>query len=429
MVRWAYRFLLWLGFPLIWLYLLKRSKKQPAYRQFWGERLGYYAVGIDEKDLQGNTLRPIWLHAVSVGEMRACAPIIQAIRIAAPHRPVLLTCMTPTGRETAQALFGDFATIAYLPYDYPAAIRRFLQHFRPQCGVVMETEIWPNLLHESAAAKIPLVLANARLSAASFRAYQRISALIAPAMAKWSLVLAQAPADAERLAALGARATKVMGSVKFDHNNDAAIIARGQAWRAALLQQANRPLVLLASSREGEEAAFLAQWQSVYGQTAAAPLLIIVPRHPQRFDAVADLIRSHGLALQRRSQWQQDIVAAEVILGDSMGEMAAWFAASDVCIMGGSLLPFGSQNFIEACALGCPVLLGPHTFNFAAATAAALAEGAAWQGQTLGEILDKTQQLLLDDTARQAMSAAGVEFANAHRGATARLVDELTTYL
>ncbi len=426
-VRWAYRLLLWLGFPLIWLYLLKRSKKQPAYRQFWGERLGYYAAGIDKKDLQDNTQRPIWLHAVSVGEMRACVPIIQAIRIAAPHRPVLLTCMTPTGRETAQALFGGFASIVYLPYDYPAAIRRFLQHFRPQCGVVMETEIWPNLLHESAAAQVPLVLANARLSESSFRGYQRISALIAPAMAKWSLVLAQAPADAERLAALGARAPKVMGSVKFDHSNDAAIVARGQAWRAALLQQSNRPLVLLASSREGEEAAFLAQWQAEYAQTAA-PLLIIVPRHPQRFDAVADLIRSHGLALQRRSQWQ-DAVAADVILGDSMGEMAAWFAASDVCIMGGSLLPFGSQNFIEACALGCPVLLGPHTFNFAAATAAALAEGAAWQGQTLGEILDKTQQLLLDDAERQAMSAAGVEFANAHRGATARLVHELTTYL
>ncbi|MGL6039832.1 MAG: 3-deoxy-D-manno-octulosonic acid transferase, partial [Deefgea sp.] len=322
--RGLYRLVLWLVFPLIWLYLLKRSQKQPAYRMYWAERLGYYSKNITHQWRQSNTnVKIIWLHAVSVGEMRASAPVIAALRTNYPEHSLVLTCMTPTGRETAQELFGDFATIVYLPYDYPSAIRRFLRTFQPQCGVVMETEIWPNLIHECASQAVPLVLANARLSEKSFLGYQKARALIRPAMARWAKVLAQAPADAARLAQLGAIDPQVMGSVKFDNQIDPNKVALGQRWR---MQFAGRSVVLLASSREGEEVAFLTQWRALF--TQQAPLLIIVPRHPQRFDDVANLIASQGFSLLRRSQWQgETIVQSDVLLGDSMGEMLAWFAA------------------------------------------------------------------------------------------------------
>nr|WP_314901711.1 3-deoxy-D-manno-octulosonic acid transferase [uncultured Deefgea sp.] len=424
--RGLYRLVLWLIFPLIWLYLLKRSRKQSAYRDFWLERLGYYSLSISDQFLQPNTqLKPIWLHAVSVGEMRASAPVIATLREQYPQRPFLLTCMTPTGRETAQELFGVFATIVYLPYDYPSATRRFLRTFQPLCGVVMETEIWPSLIHACADADIPLVLANARLSEKSFLGYQKARALIAPAMARWAQVLAQAPADAARLAQLGAIEPQVMGSVKFDNQIDANKVAMGRQWRT---QFGGRSVVLLASSRDGEEAEFLTQWRAIFPQFA--PLLIIVPRHPQRFDPVASLIEAQGLSLLRRSQWQgETLVDADVLLGDSMGEMLAWFAAADLTVMGGSLLPFGCQNFIEACAVGCPVLLGPHTYNFAAAAEAALTAGAAWQGATLSDVMVKIPKLLAEPALREPMGRAGVQFAQAHRGATAQLMRHLAAYL
>ncbi|QZA77741.1 3-deoxy-D-manno-octulosonic acid transferase [Deefgea tanakiae] len=426
MARWVYRLVLWLVFPLIWLYLLKRSKKQPAYRNQWAERLGYYSRGNTDELLQLNTQsRPVWLHAVSVGEVRASAPVIAALRQQYPQCSFVLTCMTPTGRETAQELFGAFATIVYLPYDYPSAIRRFLCTFQPLCGVVMETEIWPNLIHACADADIPLVLANARLSEKSFLGYQKARALIAPAMARWAQVLAQAPADAARLTQLGAANVQVMGSVKFDNQIDASNVALGRHWRS---QFAERSVVLLASSRDGEEAEFLTQWRALFPQFA--PLLIIVPRHPQRFDLVASLIEAQGLSLLRRSQWQgETLVDADVLLGDSMGEMLAWFAAADLTVMGGSLLPFGCQNFIEACAVGCPVLLGPHTYNFAAAAEAALTEGAAWQGATLSDVMVKIPKLLAEPALREPMGRSGVQFAQAHRGATAQLMRHLAAYL
>ena len=427
MARFLYQLVLWLAFPLIWLYLLKRSKKQPAYRDFWPERLGYYSLGFNQKGLQANTpIRPIWLHAVSVGEMRASAPVLTALRKRYPQRQILLTCMTPTGRTTAQELFGDFATIVYLPYDYPSAIRRFLHTFQPQCGVVMETEIWPNLIHQCADAAIPLVLANARLSEKSYRGYRKVRFLLAPAMARWAQVLAQSPADATRLAQLGAINPQVMGSVKFDNESDAAQVDLGHRWRAQL---GARPVVLLASSREGEEAELLAQWRGLWPDVAK-PLLIIVPRHPQRFEAVANLIQNQGLRLQRRSNWQgNSSVDADVLLGDSMGEMTAWFVCADLTVMGGSLLPFGCQNFIEACAEGCPVLLGAHTYNFAAATEAAVAAGAAWQASDLAVLWLEIPRLLNDVTRRQQMSLAAKNFAQAHRGATDLLVKSLRNYL
>jgi len=416
LIRFVYRLLLWIGFPFIFLYLLKRSRKQPEYRLHWGERLGFYRP----HGLGG--AHPVWLHAVSVGEMRATAPLVKALKARDPACRILLTCMTPTGRATAQELFGQDAEIAFLPYDYPGAVRRFLQHFRPKLGLLMETELWPNLIHACADADIPLVLANARLSQKSQTGYLRVKSLIAPAMARLSGVLAQSPADAQRLQALGAIEVEVMGNIKFDNLPPAALVERGHGWKSAL---AGRKLLLFASSREGEEVVLLqALQQAGWPQDL---LLLLVPRHPQRFDAVAAVLAEQHLATVRRSQWQGEALTPEtkVLLGDSMGEMTAWFAAADVVVMGGSILPYGSQNLIEACAVGAPVLLGPSVFNFAQAAELALACGAAQQHENAGQLVQAAGQLLEDFTTRQAMGQAGRAFAEAHRGATQRLLDYL----
>lgn len=414
--RSLYRLLLWIGLPLIFLYLLKRSRKQPEYRRHWGERLGCYPPcpqGLPQ---------PVWLHAVSVGEMRAAAPLVKALRAHNPDSRLLLTCMTPTGRATARELFGEDAEIVFLPYDYPGAVRRFLAHFRPRYGVLLETELWPNLIHACADRSVPLWLANARLSQKSLAGYLRVSALIRPAVARLAGVFAQSPADAERLRGLGAQRVEVMGNMKFDNQPSAELIERGRSWKSVF---ADRPVLVFASSREGEETLLLQALQRAGGLRDA--LLVLVPRHPQRFDEVAALLGQHGLSSVRRSHWNGEPLGpdVQVLLGDSMGEMTAWYALADVVLMGGSILPFGSQNLIEACAVGAPVLLGPSTFNFAEASRLALECGAARQQQDVDALIATAFALLADAPARAAMGRAGHQFAQAHRGATARLLDWL----
>lgn len=411
--RGLYRLLLWIGFPFIFLYLLKRSRKQPAYREHWSERLGFYPPRAT------NTPTPLWLHAVSVGEMRATAPLVNALLQQNPPCPILLTCMTPTGRATAQELFGQRVEIAYLPYDYPGAVQRFLKHFQPRAGLLMETELWPNLIHACADAGIALTLANARLSQKSLNGYLKIAPLIRPAMARLAGVLAQSQDDAKRLRQLGAHAVEIVGNIKFDNLPAAELIERGQHWKA---QFAGRKTLLFASSREGEETLLLdallaADWPQEV-------LLLLVPRHPQRFDAVAQLLEEKKLDYLRRSQWQENAISSDIriVLGDSMGEMSAWFAAADLTIMGGSLLPFGCQNLIEPCALGSPVLLGPSVFNFAEAAHLALTCGAAQQFETAPALASAALALLNSPDQRQHMGAAGSQFATAHRGAVKRLL-------
>ncbi|GHD67921.1 lipid IV(A) 3-deoxy-D-manno-octulosonic acid transferase [Jeongeupia chitinilytica] len=413
MSRWLYSILVWLATPLIRAYLRRRARKQPAYLEHWDERWARY-TGLAPKPYD------YWLHAVSVGEMRAAAPLIRALRQREPELRLLLSCMTPTGRDTAHELYGDIAGIVYLPYDRPAAVRRFLARFSPRCGLLLETELWPNLIHGCADAGVPLLLVNARLSARSAQGYARVRWLIEPALARLAAVLAQGADDAERLALLGARHVKVCGNLKYDNQPDAAVVARGRDWRTRF---GDRPVVLVASSREGEEALLL----DALSLLPADTLLVIVPRHPQRFDDVAAMIAARGLALLRRRDWQATPVPPDtrVLLGDSMGELAAWYACADVALIGGSILPFGSQNLIEACALGCPVLLGPSTFNFADAAREALAAGAAWQGDDAGALLREAAALLADAPRRQAMGQAGTAFAERHRGATARVLDAL----
>ncbi|WP_035055713.1 lipid IV(A) 3-deoxy-D-manno-octulosonic acid transferase [Andreprevotia chitinilytica] len=416
MIRVFYSLLLYLLTPVIALYLLRRSRRQPEYRQHWRERWMLYGRG------PVSATQPIWLHAVSVGEMRAAVPLVKALQARYPDRRLLLTCMTPTGRATARDLYGDTADIHYLPYDYPCAVARFLQRYRPAIGLFVDTEVWPNLLATCQRRGIPVWLVNARLSEKSARGYHRIGWLAKPAFARFTGVLAQSPSDAERLTALNAHNVQVSGNIKFDNLPDAAQVEKGRHWRTLF---GDRPVLLLASSRDGEEALFTQALRAAGWSTDA--LLIVVPRHPQRFDEAAALLNAAGWQTQRRSQWDETPLspAVQVLVGDSMGEMHAWFAACDVAVIGGSLLPFGSQNLIEACAIGAPVLLGPSTFNFAQSAAEAVAAGAAFQLADAAIVAEEAVALLADPASCKTMGAAGQTFAAVHRGATVRMMTAL----
>jgi 3-deoxy-D-manno-octulosonic-acid transferase len=384
--------------PLALLRLWWRGRREPGYRQGIGERLGRYSVA-------GST-RLIWIHAVSVGEARAAAPLVEALRAAFADHGMLLTCTTAAGRDTLRQLHGAAALVTYLPYDLPGAVRGFLRHFRPRLGVLMETEVWPNLLAGCAEARVPVVLANARMSEKSARGYARWPALGRAMFASLAEVCAQSAADAERLRALGARNVAVTGNLKFDVEPDAAQLAAGRAWRARL----GRPVLLLASTREGEEQLLLKE----ASQIKDLPLIVIVPRHPQRFDEVAQW------ADARRSRQEVPDGKTKVYLGDTMGEMAFYFAACDVAVIGGSFLPLGGQNLIEALACGAPVVTGPSMFNFAEATRLALEARAAIQAGDAAAALQEALGLLRDPARRAQMAAAGKRLCEAHRGATAR---------
>jgi 3-deoxy-D-manno-octulosonic-acid transferase len=350
---------------------------------------------------------------VSVGEMRAAQPLVAALREAHPDTPLLLTCMTPTGRTTAESLYGDFARIVYLPYDYAGPMRRFMRCLRPRVGILMETELWPNLVHAAARADVPLVLANARLSARSARGYARLRALTRACLER-VLVAAQGEADAARLRSLGAVSVHVTGNLKFDIAPPDAQLERGAAWKAKWGQ---RPVLLAASTREGEEAPLLRAFAKA---APAEVLLLLVPRHPQRFNEVAGLIEAAGLPYRRRSSDALPDPATRVLLGDSLGELFAYYAACDVAFVGGSLMPLGGQNLIEAASVGRPVLVGPHTFNFEEATRLAIEAGAALRVDDAASLLENALRLLNDAPARACMGEAGLAFAARHRGAAAR---------
>ena len=401
-----YRLVLLLAAPLIPLRLLWRGRRERGYLQHWGERLGSAAVPAGT----------LWIHAVSVGEMRAAQPLIASLRAAHPEVPVLLTCMTPTGRATAESLYGAFATIVYLPYDYAGLVRRFLGRARPRVGVLMETELWPNLVHAAARQGIPLVLANARLSERSARGYARLPALTRACLKRIAVVAAQSEADAARLLRLGATSVHVSGNLKFDIAPPPELLERGAGWKA---KWGPRPVLLAASTREGEEAPLLRAFSEA---TPPGVLLVLVPRHPQRFDEVAGLIEAAGLAYQRRSTLDGELYAqTRVLLGDSLGELFAYYAACDVAFVGGSLAPLGGQNLIEAASVGRPVLVGPHTFNFEEATRLAIDAGAALRVSGAEDLMANALKLLNNAAARARMGEAGLAFAARHRGAAARV--------
>jgi 3-deoxy-D-manno-octulosonic-acid transferase len=360
----------------------------------------------------------MWVHAVSVGETRAAEPLVAALRARYPACRILLTHTTPTGRRTSHELFGESVLRAYLPYDLPLATQRFLRHYRPRAGLLMETELWPNLIAACTHARVPLLLVNARLSERSARGYRKVRALAAPAFAALSAVGAQTHADAGRLRALGARDVSVTGNLKFDRGPADADLAAGQTLRALF---GARMVFLAASTRDGEEALIL---EAIRG-TPQQLLTVIVPRHPQRFDEVARMLERHGVHYQRRSARSTVEPGTRVLLGDSMGEMYAYYAACDVAFIGGSLLPLGGQNLLEACAVGKPVLIGPHTFNFAEAAEAAIAAGAALRVDTAQDLARELVALSSDAKRRERMGNAGRELMQTHRGATQRTIELL----
>ena len=411
-----YRLALLLAAPLIPLRLLWRGRRERGYWRHWGERLALGPAPV---------AGALWIHAVSVGEMRAAQPLIAALREAHPDAPVLLTCMTPTGRATAEFLYGDFARIVYLPYDYAGSMRRFMRRVQPRVGILMETELWPNLIHAAARTDVPLVLANARLSARSALGYARLPALTQACLQRIAVVAAQAEADAARLRSLGAVTVHVTGNLKFDIAPPPDQLERGAAWKA---KWGPRPVLLAASTREGEEAPLLRAFADI---APAEVLLVLVPRHPQRFDAVAGLIEAAGLAYQRRSALDGTELNAgtRVLLGDSLGELFAYYAACDVAFVGGSLAPLGGQNLIEAASVGRPVLVGPHTFNFEEATRLAIEAGAAVRVNDAAALLENALQLLNDTPMRARMGEAGLAFAARHRGAAARVAALIASLL
>lgn len=410
MTRFTYNLLLALALPVILLRLLWRSIKQPAYLQHLGERFGWYEAKP--------AAPPIWIHAVSVGETHAAQPLVAALQTRYPAHPILFTYMTPTGRATGERLFGNQVMHAYLPYDYGVTVGRFLDHFHPRVSLIMETELWPNLIAACAARGIASCLINGRLSERSARGYRRAAALAAETLRSFALITAQSEADAERFTTLGARDVQVCGNLKFDVAIDASLIDRGRDWRTTLAPR--RKVLLAASTREGEERLLLSAWTSLTPEQRGDALLTIVPRHPQRFEEVAALAASAGLLTGRRSDPASWGAELQVWIGDSMGEMTAYYALCDVAIIGGSLLPFGAQNLIEACALGKPVVLGPSTFNFSEASEQALSAGAALQGGDTGKVVSLACSWLSNDDARGIASEAALRFATAHRGATER---------
>jgi 3-deoxy-D-manno-octulosonic-acid transferase len=404
--RLAYTLLAHLVLPIALLRSLWKGRKQPGYLRNFPERFGRYS---------GQPDRPvIWLHAVSVGETRAAEPLVKALESDWPDHQILLTTLTPTGRATARQAFGERVLCCYVPYDVPWAVGAFLRHYQPRLGALLETELWPNLIHGCRSRGVPLFLVNARLSERSARGYGRVAALTRGALGGLAGVAAQSTADAQRLAALGAQQVVVTGNLKFDRGPQAADFARAQHLRA--LFGPDRPVFVAASTREGEE-------ELVLDALAGAPselLTVIVPRHIQRFDAVAALLARRGLRVQRRSDDRPILADTQAVLGDSMGELFAYYGACDVAFIGGSLLPLGGQNLLEACAMGKPVLIGPHTFNFTEATRLAVEAGAAVRVRDSTELGDALAALLRDAVHREAMGRAGIELMKQHQGATQR---------
>jgi 3-deoxy-D-manno-octulosonic-acid transferase len=401
-MRALYTIALRLALPYILLRLWWRGRREPGYREHVEERFGIYLSEKPDK--------AVWVHAVSVGEARAAAPLVRALRELLPDHTVVMTCTTAAGRETLKQVYGESVLAAFLPYDYPESVQGFLQRFRPRFGVLMETELWPNLLAECARNRVAVVLANARMSEKSARGYRRLRALATPAIRSLAAVCAQSEADAARLRALGAARVEVTGNLKFDVALDPAQLSAGRAWKAKL----GRPVLLFASTREGEEKILLDQLPK-----DASFLTVIVPRHPQRFDEVAQY------ADARRSRNDVPEKNHRIYLGDTMGEMAFYYAACDAAVIGGSFAPLGGQNLIEALAAGAPVVVGPSMFNFAEATRLAVEAGAAIQLSDAHSAIARAVTLLSESAKRKAMSEAGKRLCEAHRGATQKHLEIL----
>ena len=404
--RALYALLLWISLPWVLVRLWLRGRREPLYRSAIGERFGFYGR-------IGPRVRPlIWVHAVSLGETRAAQPLLERLMRDHPDCDFLVTQMTSTGRGAAEELFAGRAQVVWLPYDYGFAVRRFLKAYRPTLGILMETEVWFNLVRSCRAFGIPLLLVNARLSERSLRGYRLVGQLARDAFGSFSAIAAQTSSDANRLCDVGARSVEVTGNMKYDMHAAAALDERSRQFRQAY---GHRRVFLAASTRDGEEALIL---DALHAHPLPGVLSVIVPRHPQRFSEVDELMRSRGLRFVRRSAGNDTPADCDYILGDSIGEMPAYYGAADVAFVGGSLLPYGGQNLIEACAAGVPVLLGPSTYNFSEAADIALSEGAALRVKDADALVLNAGVLCADDSRAKSMGQAGKAFCARHRGAT-----------
>ncbi len=443
LTRSLYSLAMWLAQPILRAKLRRRAVAEPAYAQHMPERFGQYAAASEQTGY-------VWIHAVSLGETRAAAIVLAQLRIMLPGMQLLLTHGTATGRAEGANLLQPGDVQAWLPWDTRSAPAQFFKQFRPRIGIVMETEVWPNLCAAASSAGVPMVLANARLNDKSLRAAQRIAWLARPAYASFAQVWAQTELDAQRLKAIGAHNVSVQGNVKFDATPNDAQVQLGRAWRTEL----QRPVVMLASSREGEESLFLEQIkatvhvftaQIAINSVANSPQpevqWLIVPRHPQRFDEVAALITQAGFTVSRRSQWPTHAdsatlpaslpvpAPADVWLGDSLGEMALYYGLADCALLGGSFAPLGGQNLIEAIAAGCPVVMGPHTFNFADAAATAQEQGAALRVSDMAQGVTSAVTLATQTAPLDVMRVAGEQWLSASRGAAQRMAQAVTRLL
>jgi 3-deoxy-D-manno-octulosonic-acid transferase len=421
---------MWALQPLLRRKLQRRGREEAGYLQAIEERFGHYTQAPNEGGY-------VWVHAVSLGETRAAAVLLQALRAAQPGIRILLTHGTATGRAQGANLLHAGDVQVWQPWDTPAAVQRFLTQFKPHVGIILETELWPNWVAQCNKAHVPLVLVNARMSEKSMHQAQRLSWLSRPAYQGLSVVLAQTQADAKRLQTLGAKVDAVLGNLKFDAKPDARQLALAKTWKLKL----RRPVVLLSSSREGEESMWLDTLQALknlprdHQDHIHAVHWLIVPRHPQRFDEVAALIEAQGWKVSRRSQWtdgpdaeQQDDVNT-IWLGDSLGEMALYYGLSDAALLGGSFAPLGGQNLIESTACDCPVIMGPHTFNFAEAAQLAEEAGAAMRVQDMAQAVTTALQMVMSGADENAHVQACMAFSQAHRGAAQRTAQALLPFV
>jgi len=414
-LRFLYLLAVYLATPVVSAMLLWRGLRDRSYWDNFRERFGF-----------GARLAPhgVWLHAVSVGEVQACAPLVSALARRHPGVPLTVTTFTPTGAARARALFGNLAHVRYVPYDLPGAVRRFFRRVQPRLAVIFETELWPNLYRECGRRRIPLVLASARISARSAGRYQRLGTLFRETLARTVLVAAQGAGDAERFRALGAdpATTHVTGNIKFDFELSPDIAARGARLRAQYAD--GRPLWVAGSTHGGiEEPAVLEAQQRVRAQHPGA-LLVLAPRHPPRFDEVAQALQARGVSFVRRSAAAATVTGAacEVLLLDSLGELLDFYAAADVAFVGGSLVTVGGHNLLEPAALGVPILTGPHHHNSEEIARLLIARGAAQVVHDGAELGGRIGALLADPAERERMGAAGRASVDSNRGALAKLL-------
>ena len=427
----VYSGLMRLAQPLLRRKMASRAAQEPGYGEAVEERFGRYT---QPPETSSNL---VWLHAVSLGETRAAAVLINGLRAQYPGIRMLLTHGTATGRAEGRTLMQPGDVQVWQPWDTRLVVERFFQHFKPRLGLLMETEIWPTTVVRAKARGVPLILVNGRLSEKSLQQALTMAPLAYPACGALTAVYVQTALDAKRFRQLGVEAAGVFGNLKFDAAPSASQQAAGKAWRKEL----NQPVLMFASSRDGEEASFLEQIVAIAQQIQAqeapesiAVKYLIVPRHPQRFDEVAALVAQYGLTLSRRSNWpgspfeNSQAMRADVWLGDTLGEMPLYYALSDVALLGGSFEKFGGQNLIEAAACGCPVVMGPHTFNFAEAAVLAQAAGAAQSSPNMSAGVRQAVQLAGNPLEQAKSARAALTFAAAHQGAAAKTIQALARY-